>query len=248
VTGPVPDTPVRRRFPLALVAWIAIAAVVVGAIYWSVSTGLLSWEMAVEARAAGQQFVAQNMILAYAGYVLLFVVLAVVLFPAQLWIIVFGAMLFGFWPALAVSWAASLLGAVCVFVMARGAMGDFYRAKASRYLARIEQGFQRNQLSWMLTVRFIPIVPYFVSNVAPAFLGARLAPFAIAAAIGVVPYVAGYSFVGAQTASVFDEGKPPDVTSLAVSMAPVLLVIATLPMLAILMRRWLSRRRADKAA
>lgn len=231
-----------------MVIWIAVAVLIVGAIYWSVNAGLLSWEMAVEARAAGQQFVAQNTVLAYAGYVLLFVVLAVVLFPAQLWIIVFGAMVFGFWPAMVVSWGASLLGAVCVFVMARGVMGDFYRARASRHLARIEEGFQRNQLSWMLTVRFIPIVPYFVSNVAPAFLGARLTPFAIAAAVGVVPYVAGYSFVGAQTASVFDEGKPPDVASLAASMAPVLLVVATLPMLAMLVRRWLARRRAGKAA
>jgi uncharacterized membrane protein YdjX (TVP38/TMEM64 family) len=244
VTDIAPETGKGRKFPFALIAWIAAAVVVVVAIYWSVNAGLLSWEMAVEARAAAQEFVARNMVLAYAGYIALFVVLAVVLFPAQLWIIVFGAMVFGFWPAIIVSWIASALGAIAVFVMARGVMGNFYRAKASRYLSRIEAGFQSNQLSWMLTMRFIPFVPYFVSNVAPAFLGARLPPFAIATVIGVVPYVAGYSFIGAQTASVFDEGKPPDVASLAAAMAPVLLVIATLPTLAMLVRRRLARKKA----
>ncbi|MDP3738588.1 MAG: VTT domain-containing protein [Hyphomonadaceae bacterium] len=225
------------KFPLALVLWLVAAGAAIVAIYWAASAGLLTWEEAVEMRGAAQQFVADNMLLAYAVYIALFVVMAVVLFPAQLWIIVFGAILFGFWPALIVSWAATVMSAVVVFLLARGVLAGQYRAKASKYLARVEQGFKRDQFTWMLAVRFIPVVPYCISNVAPAFLGARLPPFVAAAAVGVVPYVTAYTFAGAKAAGVLDANAPPDVASMAAEMAPVMLAIAALPLLALFVRR-----------
>lgn len=232
----------RRKFPLALIAWIGLAVAVIVAIYGAVNAGLLSWEMAVESRIAADEFVARNAILAYAAYLALFVILALALFPAQLWIIVFGAVLFGFWPALIVSWLAAAASAALVFLLARGALAEGYRARASKYLVWIEKGFQRDQFSWMLAVRFIPVVPYCISNVAPAFLAARFAPFLAATIIGVIPYVTAYTFAGAKAASVLDSREPPDVAGLAVDMAPVMLAIAALPMAALLVRRW--RRRS----
>lgn len=242
MTDAAPDVAKRRRYPAALVAWLAGAVAVIVAIYWAASAGLLSWEMAVESRMAADEFVARNTVLAYAAYLILFVGLALALFPAQLWIIVFGAVLFGFWPALIVSWLAAAASAALVFLLARGVLAEGYRARASKYLARIEKGFQRDQFSWMLAVRFIPVVPYCISNVAPAFLGARFAPFLAATIIGVIPYVTAYTFAGAKAASVLDSSKPPDVAGLAADMAPVMLAIAALPMAALLVRRW--RRRS----
>lgn len=193
--------------------------------------------MAVDARAAAQDFVSRYAIIAYALYVALFVVMALALFPAQLWIIVFGAMVLGFWPALIVSWTAALLSAIAVFLAARGALAGKYREKAGRYLARVEQEFQRDQFSWMLAMRFIPVVPYFVSNVAPAFLGARLPPFTVAAGIGVMPYVTAYTFAGDKAASILDRDTPPDVASLAADMFPVMVAVAMLPLAALAIKR-----------
>jgi uncharacterized membrane protein YdjX (TVP38/TMEM64 family) len=193
--------------------------------------------MAVDARASAQDFVSRYAVLAYAGYVALFVVLALALFPAQLWIIVFGAMVFGFWPALIVSWAAAVLSAVSVFLAARGALAGRYREKAGKYLARVEQEFQRDQFSWMLAMRFVPVVPYFVSNVAPAFLGARLPPFMIAAGVGVMPFVTAYTFAGDKAASILDRDTPPDVASLAADMFPVMVAVAMLPLAALAIKR-----------
>lgn len=227
----------KRGFPVAPIVWALVAVALVAGASWAVATGVITWSIAVEARAAAQDFVDHYTVLAYAGYLALFVVLALALFPAQLWIIVFGAMLFGFWPAFIVSWAATVASAVLVLMLARGVLADRYRAKASKYLARIEEGFQRDQVSWMLAMRFIPVVPYFVSNVAPAFLGARLTPFTAAAAIGVIPYVGAYTFAGAKAATVLDEETPPDLASIAAEMFPVMLAIAALPLLALLVRR-----------
>jgi uncharacterized membrane protein YdjX (TVP38/TMEM64 family) len=245
VTDEAPEITKARKFPVALTVWIAAAVAMIAAIYWAASAGFLSWEMAVESRIAADEFVTRNAVLAYAAYLVLFVVLALALFPAQLWIIVFGAMLFGFWPALIVSWLAAVGSAALVFALSRGVLAGRYREKAAKYLARIEKGFQRDQFTWMLAVRFIPVVPYCISNVAPAFLGARLAQFLAATVVGVIPYIAAYTFAGAKAASVLDSNAPPDVASLAADMAPVMLAIAALPLAALLVRRW---RRSKAAA
>ncbi len=227
----------KRKFPIALALWIAAAALCVGGIYWSLATGALSWQTAISSRDAAESFVAQNIVLAYTIYVALFIGLAVILFPAQLWIIMFGAILFGFWPALIVSWLAAAGSAVCVFLLARGVLADRYRARADKYLGRIAQEFQRDQLSWMLVMRFVPIVPYCISNAAPAFLGARFTPFLIATMIGVIPSTAIYTFVGARAASVLDRNTPPDIASLAADAFPIMLALAALPVLALVIKR-----------
>jgi uncharacterized membrane protein YdjX (TVP38/TMEM64 family) len=227
----------KRRIPLTLILWGAAALAVIAAVTWASATGLLTWSMAVDAKEAASGFVSGYPVLAYAGFVGLFVLLALTLFPAQLWVIVFGAMLFGFGPGLIVSWTAAVSGAVAVYWAARTVLASRYRAATSKHLSKVEAAFREDQFAWMLAVRFIPIVPYPVSNVAPAFLGARFTPFLIATLIGVIPYSAGYSFIGAKAGEVLDRDTPPDVASLAGDMLPILLVGAALPLLALGVKR-----------
>jgi uncharacterized membrane protein YdjX (TVP38/TMEM64 family) len=234
----VSESSARRGPPWVLIAWALAAIAIVAGVTWATSTGALTWSMAVDAREGAAGFVAGYPVLAYAVYILLFVVMALLLFPAQLWIIIFGAMLFGFWPALIVSWAAAVISAVAVFVAGRTLLAERYRAASAKYLARVQQEFSKDQLIWMLAVRFIPVVPYCISNVAPAFLGARFAPFLIAAMIGVIPYVSAYSFAGAKAGEVLNRDAPPDVASLAADMFPVMLAVAALPLLALAVRRF----------
>jgi uncharacterized membrane protein YdjX (TVP38/TMEM64 family) len=237
MTAPV-EGKAKRGGPLALVLWGAAALAIVAALTWATASGALTWSMAVDAREAAEAFIARYTVLAYAGYIALFVVMALALFPAQLWVIVFGAMLFGWGPAFFVSWFAAVLAAVAVFLAARGVLAGRYRARAGKYLARVEESFRRDQFSWMLAMRFIPVVPYFVSNVAPAFLGARLPPFLVAAVIGVIPYVGAYTFAGDRAGAVLNRETAPDLGGLAADLFPVMLAIGALPLLALAVRRW----------
>jgi len=237
----------KRGAPLGLIAWGVGAAVIIAGLTWATATGQLTWSMAVGAKEAASGFVAANPVLAYAIYLALFVVMALALFPAQLWIIMFGAMLFGFWPALIVSWAATVTSAVVVFVLARGVLVGRYRAKVGRHLAKVETGFRRDQLSWILAMRLFPAVPYCVTNVAPAVLGARMAPYVVATVIGVIPYVAAYTFAGDKAGAVLDADVAPDVGKLAADLFPVMLALAALPVAAMLVRKLWKKPEAGTA-
>jgi uncharacterized membrane protein YdjX (TVP38/TMEM64 family) len=241
VTEPVK----KKSAPIGLIVWCIAAVAIIAGLSWAVATGKLTWAMAVDAKEAAAGFVAGAPVIAYAVYVSLFVVLALALFPAQLWIIMFGAVLFGFWPALIVSWMATVASAIIVFLAASNFLAKLYRERTRKHLERVEEAFLKDQFAWMLAVRFIPVVPYFVSNIAPALLGGRLAPFSLAAAIGVIPYVSAYTFAGAKAAAVLDRDKPPDVASLAADMLPIMLAIAVLPLASIAVKRFMKSKQTQ---
>ena len=54
------------------------------------------------------------------------------------------------------------LGAVCVFLAARTAFGGMLRAKAGPGLKRMEAGFRENAFSCLLSLRLIPLFPFWL--------------------------------------------------------------------------------------
>lgn len=235
----------RGLFPAGLVLWAVVALAIFALLTWAVATGQLTWSMAVDAREAVLGFVAGYPAVAYAVFIGMFVVMALAMLPVQLWTITFGSMVFGFVPTVITSWFACVLAAIVVFLMARGVLSDRYRKIVDKYLARLEQGFQRNQFLWMLTLRLIPIVPYCIGNVAPAFLGARFAPFVAATIGGVLPFVVIYAYAGDKAASVLKRDTPPDLVGLVGDLFPVMMIAAGIPVMIIALRWFLQRRKAS---
>ncbi len=230
---------------VTLVIWLLIAISASGALYYAASTGLLSWSTLVEARTALNDLVAQSPILAVALYVGVFVTLSLVLFPAQLWIILVGGILFGFAGGFAITWFAAVFSSMIVYFVSKGTLGALYRRRAGKYLERVAEIFRLDQFWYMLTLRFVPICPYCIANIIPAMLGARPTPYLISTMIGVTPYIAVYSFAGAQAGSMLAIGEPPNLAETARLIIPVLAAFAALPILAIVARS-ASRRRAPQ--
>lgn len=98
------------------------------------------------------------------------------------------------------------IGAVAVFLTARTALGDTLRRRAGPWLARMQDGFNENALSYLLFLRLVPLFPFAVVNLVPAVLGMKLRDYAIATLIGIIPGSFVYTAVGTGLGSVFDQG------------------------------------------
>jgi uncharacterized membrane protein YdjX (TVP38/TMEM64 family) len=57
-----------------------------------------------------------------------------------------------------------------------------------------------------LVLRLIPLFPFFVVNLVPAFLGVRLRTYAAATFIGIIPGTFVYAWVGTSLGSIFASG------------------------------------------
>ncbi|MFZ2467986.1 MAG: VTT domain-containing protein, partial [Parvibaculum sedimenti] len=105
---------------------------------------------------------------------------------------------------------AATAGATVLFIAAKSALGDLLRAKAGSAVARMEEGFRANAFSYLLFLRLVPAFPFWLVNLAPAFLGVRLSTFVGATFIGIVPGTFVFASLGAGLGAVFERGEEPN--------------------------------------
>ena len=117
-----------------------------------------------------------------------------------------GGFLFGaVWGSLWVVIEATI-GASLLVLAARTSLGEPLRARAGPSLARMAEGFRANAFSYLLFLRLVPAFPFFLVNLAPAFLGVPLGTYVLATFIGIMPATFVFASVGAGLGSVFDAG------------------------------------------
>ena len=102
-------------------------------------------------------------------------------------------------------------------------------------LARLKARLAENEVSVLLLLRLLPVVPFFVANLLPALVGVRLRNFAWTTAVGIVPGALVFTSLGVGVGAVFDRGETPDLSILwsPAVLGPVLglALLAALPML-----------------
>ena len=125
------------------------------------------------------------------------------------------------------------VGATGLFLIASTALGERWRDRAAKWLIRFDAGFRDNAFQYLLVLRLVPVIPFFVINVLPAFAGVTLRQYVAATFIGIVPGTVVYCSVGAGLDAVFARGETPDLSVLsdpAVSLPLFgLAVLAALP-------------------
>lgn len=120
-----------------------------------------------------------------------------------------GGMLFGLLAGAAAACAGATLGAVTAFLAARYAFAGPLAGLAGPWLNRFRAGLEKDGFSYVLALRLMPVFPFWLVNLAPALLGMRLAPFATATAIGIVPGTVVFASIGAGLDRVIAAGGQP---------------------------------------
>ncbi len=101
------------------------------------------------------------------------------------------------------------IGATALFLLARTAFGSRWRQSVQNALARFDSGFRENAFQYLLVLRLMPVVPFFVMNILPAFAGVSLRNYVAATFLGIIPGSIVYSSIGAGLDAVFARGEVP---------------------------------------
>ena len=146
-----------------------------------------------------------------------------------------GGFLFGLFPGVLYNVLAAGTGAVLVFLAARSGFGEALARKmdgAGGKAARLQSNLRENEWSVLFLMRLVPLVPFFVANLVPAFVGTSLWRFAVSTFLGIVPGALVFTSVGAGLGEVFARGEAPDLG--IIFTPPVLLPLLGLAALAAL--------------
>jgi len=181
----MPGKPARRRWKKIL-----LLAVLVGAVAAFFALGgprYLDLETIKAHRdsllALTQQHFAAALAIAflvYAGVVALSIPVALILSLTV-------GFIFGKWIGTVLVVNAATLGATIAFVAARYIFADAARKLLGDFGTRINVGFTANAFRYMLFLRLVPVFPFFLVNIAPAFTSIPVRTFALATLIGIIP-------------------------------------------------------------
>jgi uncharacterized membrane protein YdjX (TVP38/TMEM64 family) len=94
---------------------------------------------------------------------------------------------FGRWVGTLLVVFAATAGATAVFLAARYIFADAARRRLGPLGARINAGFTENAFNYMLFLRLVPLFPFFLVNLAPAFTSIPLRTFVLATFVGIIP-------------------------------------------------------------
>jgi len=169
-----------------------------------------SFEMLSRHHAELAAWVAAHVALAALIYVLFYALAVAFSLPIAVVITPVGGFLFGVWLGALLSMIGATLGSVALFLAARTAFRDLFRARAGATLARLEDGFRRDSFNYLLFLRLVPVFPFWLVNIVPALLGMQLGPYTLATLIGIVPGAVIYAGIGASFGTLIERGERPD--------------------------------------
>ena len=152
----------------------------------------------------------EHQALSVAYYVLIYASVVAFSIPGAVWMTIAGGFLFGTWAATGYVVVGATAGATALFLAARLGLGEAFRARAGPTVRKMEEGFRENALSYLLVLRLIPLFPFWLVNLVPAFLGVRIWTFVLGTFLGIIPGSFVYVMVGNGLAMIIDAGKQPD--------------------------------------
>jgi uncharacterized membrane protein YdjX (TVP38/TMEM64 family) len=199
----------------------------------------LSWPMLAAHEASLRGFVASHPVAAPVAFTLLYVAVTALSIPEAALLSIVGGLLFGTVLAAICVVLGATAGAVLLFLIARSALAAPLRRRAAPLLERIRPGLERDGFSYLLSLRLLPIVPFWLVNLAPALVGMRPAPFFLATLVGIIPGVLFFVSLGAGLRDVLALGGEPDLSAI---LAPDILLprvgLALLALVPVLWRKW----------
>lgn len=158
-----------------------------------------------------------NLLVASLGFVAAYAVIVAFSLPGATIATLTGGFLFGLFPGVVYNVVGATLGAIAVFLAARAGFGQGVAARIEQKggaAARLQRGLRENEWSVLLMMRLVPVVPFFLANLIPAFVGTSLLRFGVTTFFGIMPGALVFTSVGAGLGAVFARGEAPDLSIL----------------------------------
>lgn len=170
----------------------------------------LSFDALKQHRAAIDDWVMSNGALAALVFVFCYAAMIAFSLPGGAVATIFGGFFFGTLAAGSLVVIGATIGATGLFLAARTGLGEPLRRRAGPGLKRMEAGFRENALSYLLVLRLVPLFPFWLVNLVPAFLGVNLRTYVIGTFFGIIPGTFVFASIGNGLGNVLDQGKSPD--------------------------------------
>jgi uncharacterized membrane protein YdjX (TVP38/TMEM64 family) len=184
---------------LVIVAAIALA---VGAFFYFDLGRLLSLAALKDNRDKLLAFTQANYAAAAGLFILSYIAVTGLSLPGAVILTLAGGFLFGGVVGTLLVNVGATTGATLAFLTARYLLRDAVEQKFGAWLGPLQEGFAKNAFSYLMTLRLIPLFPFFVVNLVSGLTRVSLGTYVAATALGIIPGSFVYAYAGRQLGTI----------------------------------------------
>ena len=185
------------------------------------------------------EFVKLNAYLSMFLFFIAYFIIVIFSVPCATFMTMAGGFLFGWFTGGVIAVFAATAGATCLFVFSRSLNIYFLENKAKPFLDKLQSGFQKNAFNYLLFLRIIPLFPFWLVNIAPAFLGMSTIAYIFATFFGIIPGTFIFALVGNGLTDIFRSGEQNHLVSIfEVKYLLLLFCIASLTIFPVIYRKY----------
>ena len=199
---PVTETTVPANSSIGKIAIAALIALAIGAFFYLDLGRFLSLTALKENRDNLLAFTDANFTAAVGIFIVAYATVTGLSLPGAAILTLAGGFLFGaFFGTLIVNVGATT-GATLAFLTARYLLRDMVEQKFGKWLGPFQEGFAKNAFSYLMTLRLIPLFPFFVVNLVSGLTRVNVGTYAGATALGIIPGSFVYAYAGRQLGTI----------------------------------------------
>ena len=234
-TSPQNGISARRLLPLGLLVAAGLAFVAIG------GGRYLSFAALAENRDWLCGLVQSWGVVAGLLYIAVYAGLVALSVPGAAVLTIAGGFLFGPWIGTLCAVVGATLGATGIFLATRAGLGGLAQ-RAGPLVGKLEAGFRADAFNYLLVLRLVFIVPFWLVNLVPALVGVRLSTFVLATFLGIIPGTFVYASFGNGLGDVV--GDPSLGVLLRPSVIGPIIGLVILALVPVGYKRWRTKRPA----
>lgn len=147
-------------------------------------------------------FTQENYALAAVLFILAYIAVTGLSLPGAVILTLAGGFLFGsLFGTLFVNLGATT-GATLAFLAARYLLRDWVEQKCGKWLEPLQEGFAKNAFSYLMTLRLLPLFPFFVVNLVSGLTRMSVGRYVAGTALGIIPGSFVYAYAGRQLGTI----------------------------------------------
>jgi pyruvate/2-oxoglutarate dehydrogenase complex dihydrolipoamide dehydrogenase (E3) component/uncharacterized membrane protein YdjX (TVP38/TMEM64 family) len=150
--------------------------------------------------------VEERPLLMIGGFFILYVAVTALSLPGAAILTLAAGAIFGLWLGTLIVSFASSIGGSLAFLSSRYLLRDWVKAQFGRRIAAIDRGVEKDGTFYLLSLRLIPIFPFFLVNLAMGLTAIRLVTFYLVSQLGMLPGTIVYVNAGTQLARIESSG------------------------------------------
>ena len=199
MTNDMPASEAKSGLSAGKIAIVLAIGVAVAAFFYFDLGRFLSLQVLKDNRDYLLSFTETHSAAAAALFVLAYVAVTGLSLPGAVILTLAGGFLFGAVLGTLFVNLGATTGATLAFLVSRYLLRDWVEQKFGKWLGPVQQGFAQNAFGYLMTLRLIPLFPFFVVNLVSGLTRMNVGTYVVATALGIIPGSFVYAYAGPAT-------------------------------------------------